>query len=203
MARPPGVVVGEGDVGGGRPGRPQVASGRAERGRGHDDVDLRELGTDGGDRPVRGLVVDDDDGRALGEAAQLGHGTDQLGTAVPGGDDDRHRGHAARLPGPPPDQPSSVAVSDHRSPGSSRGIDATQQLAPAARQVPPEGSAPPWLTDSILRLEGDARLDAAADRLSSVADAVLSTPERRNALRGTWFGHALHPVLTDFPLGPE
>ena len=34
-----------------------------------------------------------------------------------------------------------------------------------------------------------------------MADAVLSTPERRNALRGTWFAHALHPVLTDFPLG--
>ena len=30
---------------------------------------------------------------------------------------------------------------------------------------------------------------------------MLSSPERRNALRGAWFGHALHPVLTDFPLG--
>ena len=41
----------------------------------------------------------------------------------------------------------------------------------------------------------------AVDRLSEAADTVLSTPERRNALRGTWFGHALHPMLTDFPLG--
>lgn len=64
-----------------------------------------------------------------------------------------------------------------------------------------EGGAPAWLMEGLRRLEGERRLDAAADRLSTVAGAVLSTPERRHALRGGWFGHALHPVLTDFPLG--
>ena len=64
-----------------------------------------------------------------------------------------------------------------------------------------EGDAPAWLSEGLRRLEGERRLDAAADRLATVAGAVLSTPERRQALRGGWFGHALHPVLTDFPLG--
>lgn len=41
----------------------------------------------------------------------------------------------------------------------------------------------------------------AAGGLSRVADAVLATPARRDAWRGAGFGHALHPVLTDFPLG--
>ena len=30
---------------------------------------------------------------------------------------------------------------------------------------------------------------------------MLSDPARREALRGSWFGHAIHPMLTDFPLG--
>jgi hypothetical protein len=61
------------------------------------------------------------------------------------------------------------------------------------------GGAPRWLTDTLHRLEGEGRL--VADRLAEVAGATLATPDRRSALRGEWFGHALHPVLTDFPLG--
>ena len=51
------------------------------------------------------------------------------------------------------------------------------------------------------RVEEEPRLDLLANRLSHLADVVLATPERRRAWRGAWFGHALHPVLTDFPLG--
>jgi uncharacterized membrane protein len=61
--------------------------------------------------------------------------------------------------------------------------------------------APSWLTDGLRRLEHEDRLDPVADRLGRVAGTVVATPERRRALRGEWFGHALHPVLTDFPLG--
>ena len=68
-------------------------------------------------------------------------------------------------------------------------------------QAPPRTTAPPWLTDSIRRLEEDPRLDGPADQLSVVAGTVISTQERHDALRGGWFGHALHPMLTDFPLG--
>ncbi len=38
-------------------------------------------------------------------------------------------------------------------------------------------------------------------RLAGVADAVVRSPALADVLRGTWLGHALHPLLTDFPLG--
>lgn len=50
-------------------------------------------------------------------------------------------------------------------------------------------------------LGADSRLDGAARRLEAVAGAVVCSPAVDDALRGTWLGHALHPLLTDFPLG--
>jgi hypothetical protein len=37
--------------------------------------------------------------------------------------------------------------------------------------------------------------------LRTLADAVVRSPAIDNGLRGAWLGHALHPLLTDFPLG--
>jgi uncharacterized membrane protein len=51
------------------------------------------------------------------------------------------------------------------------------------------------------RLEAEDRLDGPARHLRAVADAVVRSPGAENVLRGTWLGHALHPLLTDFPLG--
>ena len=51
------------------------------------------------------------------------------------------------------------------------------------------------------RLEDDSRLDGPADRLEGVAGALVRSPTVADALRGVWLGHALHPLLTDFPLG--
>ncbi len=59
---------------------------------------------------------------------------------------------------------------------------------------------PSWLTTSIDRIEQNARLDPLVDRLAPLADAIAAGP-RGDALRGDWLGHALHPLLTDFPLG--
>ena len=67
--------------------------------------------------------------------------------------------------------------------------------------MPPRSPAPPGLIGWLRELESDTRLDPAADRLSVLAGAVVNSPGRSDALRGAWFGHALHPVLTDFPLG--
>jgi uncharacterized membrane protein len=92
-------------------------------------------------------------------------------------------------------------VSQAHDTGSRAGIEATDHGGSSSSQAVPEGRAPSWLTDSLRRIEDDPRLDVAVDRLSVVADAVVSTPERRSALRGDWFGHAVHPMLTDFPLG--
>lgn len=73
--------------------------------------------------------------------------------------------------------------------------------ATAGTQAPPAGRAPAGLAAAVVRLEQDARLDAAARRLRPVADATVRSQPVGDALRGTWLGHALHPLLTDFPLG--
>jgi uncharacterized membrane protein len=62
-----------------------------------------------------------------------------------------------------------------------------------------EQSANP-LQVALDRLEHHESLDTHARRLDRVATAVASGP-RQSLLRGDWLGHALHPLLTDFPLG--
>src|SRR4051794_10814959 len=73
----------------------------------------------------------------------------------------------------------------------------TDPSRPSAAQPPPvlEGIAGP-----VRRLEADARLDAIADVLERAARPVADGPPR-DVLGGAWLGHALHPLLTDFPLG--
>lgn len=60
--------------------------------------------------------------------------------------------------------------------------------------------APRWLSGAVARIEGDARLDRFAQPLATAGKSIASGP-RGDALRGTWLGHALHPLLTDLPLG--
>src|SRR3954462_10592262 len=73
----------------------------------------------------------------------------------------------------------------------------TDPSPPSAAQPPPvlEGIAGP-----VGRLEADARLDAIADVLERAARPVAGGAAR-DVLGGAWLGHALHPLLTDFPLG--
>jgi hypothetical protein len=49
-------------------------------------------------------------------------------------------------------------------------------------------------------LEQDARLDPAVDTLRRLTASLDGSPAGA-ALRGEWLGHALHPALTDLPLG--
>jgi len=65
---------------------------------------------------------------------------------------------------------------------------------------PNEVVAPAWLRRGVARLEGAV----AADRVAEVVDKAarpLSEGRAGQVLRGEWLGHALHPVLTDLPLG--
>lgn len=50
-------------------------------------------------------------------------------------------------------------------------------------------------------IESAERLDGAVEALRRIADAVVPDGDARDALHGRWLGHALHPMLTDFPLG--
>lgn len=51
------------------------------------------------------------------------------------------------------------------------------------------------------RVEGDAALDRLEAFLGPVAERLTAPPALATALQGQWLGHAIHPLLTDFPLG--
>jgi hypothetical protein len=87
--------------------------------------------------------------------------------------------------------------------GRDAGFDAgtTDATVTAGRQRPAPGAAPHALVGGMLRVERDARLDRGAARLERLAGPLVRTPPLAAALRGAWLGHALHPLLTDFPLG--
>lgn len=59
---------------------------------------------------------------------------------------------------------------------------------------------PPLPARVAVALENDERLDPAVDALGE-ATAPLGAPGLGDVLRGAWLGHALHPPLTDVPLG--
>lgn len=68
-------------------------------------------------------------------------------------------------------------------------------------QAPPAPTTPEWLVRPLRTIEGSASLDGPVGALARLSDTVLRSPRAQAALRGEGLGHALHPVLTDFPLG--
>jgi uncharacterized membrane protein len=54
---------------------------------------------------------------------------------------------------------------------------------------------------AVQRLEGVTALDPVVRAVSPFAAALVAEPVRRDLLRGAWLGHALHPILTDVPIG--
>lgn len=68
-------------------------------------------------------------------------------------------------------------------------------------QDPPERGAPEWITRTMATIEGASVLEGPVRALDALSKTVLRSPQLAGALRGEWAGHALHPILTDFPLG--
>jgi uncharacterized membrane protein len=78
---------------------------------------------------------------------------------------------------------------------------------------PPSTSTPPSSTPSSTpdattptvalaqQIEGLSALDPAVRAVRPLADKLVEDPQRAQLLRGTWLGHALHPILTDVPIG--
>jgi uncharacterized membrane protein len=62
-------------------------------------------------------------------------------------------------------------------------------------------AAPNPLVRLAQAVEGAGALDAVASTIRPLADALTADPARRDLLRGTWLGHALHPLMTDLPIG--
>lgn len=54
----------------------------------------------------------------------------------------------------------------------------------------------------LARIGHNRSLDPLAVALEDVVRKVVRRPRPREVLRGTWLGHALHPLLTDFTAGP-
>ncbi len=50
-------------------------------------------------------------------------------------------------------------------------------------------------------IEGFAFLDSPSDAVSKVVGRAVPAGPFKDALSGTWLGHALHPLLTDLPIG--
>jgi uncharacterized membrane protein len=73
-------------------------------------------------------------------------------------------------------------------------------VASSPLQEQPEQVSSPFVP-LIRGMEEAQGLDKAAERLSPLADALVRSPRVRDALRGAWLGHAVHPLLTDLPLG--
>lgn len=68
---------------------------------------------------------------------------------------------------------------------------------------PPAAQAPrrPVLHRLAERVAQVEALDAPAEKLLGLADKVIKPGRARDALSGTYLGHALHPLLTDLPIG--
>jgi nitrite reductase/ring-hydroxylating ferredoxin subunit/uncharacterized membrane protein len=60
----------------------------------------------------------------------------------------------------------------------------------------------PALRELAERLGEVEALDPVAEKVAETArQALSSSPALKDAISGTWFGHALHPPLTDLPIG--
>ena len=112
---------------------------------------------------------------------------------------------ASEEPADPPD------AADDRAPGggsSPAGATATPSTAAASSDDENEvdstegssGSDDNPLLDAMDRIESERRLDSAINALDQVVQPLRSGGARV-ALGGKWLGHALHPLLTDLPIG--
>ncbi len=73
---------------------------------------------------------------------------------------------------------------------------------PTVSSRTPEGLRPPKaLLDGVRVVEDSESLDGAAALLDRVAASVARPGTVHDLLAGAWLGHALHPLMTDLPIG--
>jgi nitrite reductase/ring-hydroxylating ferredoxin subunit len=65
----------------------------------------------------------------------------------------------------------------------------------------PQPAAPGRLRPLIEALENASVIDAPAKKLGSVVRGAIKPGAVKDALSGTWLGHALHPLMTDVVIG--
>ncbi|GAC1333021.1 MAG: hypothetical protein NVSMB17_12870 [Candidatus Dormibacteria bacterium] len=57
------------------------------------------------------------------------------------------------------------------------------------------------LTGAVEGLEQSQALDGVSEQLSNLVQQLTGPDTVKNLLSGSWLGHALHPILTDLPIG--
>jgi uncharacterized membrane protein len=68
-------------------------------------------------------------------------------------------------------------------------------------QSPPAKHAPDWLRNAVVGLEKKQSLDRPLRTVEVLAGKLFATPSVLSTLRGEQIGHAIHPLLTDLPIG--
>lgn len=88
---------------------------------------------------------------------------------------------------------------------SDTGTDEGTAVVPELGRTPSDGAsspaarAPDWLREAVQSLEREERLDGL---VRTIRSAPWVEPIRQSSfLQGAWLGHALHPLMTDLPLG--
>ena len=95
-----------------------------------------------------------------------------------------------------------MSATAHRRQGASaEGEPDSSTTFTADWQAPTERMTPDWLVRPLRAIEGSPELDGAVEALAHLSGKILRSPRTEGALRGERLGHALHPLLTDFPLG--
>jgi uncharacterized membrane protein len=65
----------------------------------------------------------------------------------------------------------------------------------------PAGRTPAVVEDPLTRVERAEALTPVVDALDRAADVAVPDGPVRDAARGRWLGHPVHPMLTDLPIG--
>ena len=60
---------------------------------------------------------------------------------------------------------------------------------------------PSPLNTFMEQLESEEKFDTAAQTAGRTVRSLLGDGTVKHALSGAWLGHALHPILTDIPIG--
>src|SRR5215211_3037424 len=65
----------------------------------------------------------------------------------------------------------------------------------------PRAASPAPLRPVVEALESATALDGPAQKLGGLVRSTIAPGTLKDALSGTWLGHALHPLLTDVVIG--
>lgn len=94
-----------------------------------------------------------------------------------------------------------IVLSPDRVGGALDGQSQTMTTTTQQRRAPVEDRVADAADRTAGRIEGQQALSSVAGALGRVAGWVVPAGPLRDAARGRWLGHPVHPMLTDLPIG--